>query len=371
MNLTFNYGIVWRLRNAEHFNFHYEIVDSLKENMDGLASVEKSFIYYKSLFDKEDVIFKQSRRMRETNDIIRADELRSSILVSFSTAIRAAVKSVNENMREAGNLLEFAIDAYKDIHRVSMGARTSYIINLLEDMDQVENREAVTLIDQSETVNLLSQSNEAFREIYNQRTDHIWDKKVLGNMSSIKPPVNHAFKDLLAEIKLLYESNKRTVPYSMELEDKLDVIIKEINAILNNAYRIVAYRNAGNGSGPKPPVPPVDEVYSFTAASQTVYGEGDNKMLITDPNPLSFESALYNKALGGVLDIEGESYKVIDFYKEDGKENFSGLIVEIIGDFVFNGELMDPEPAGPSTLVKEENIVAIIEGLVKPRLYMN
>lgn len=261
MKLAINHSVIWHLRNAEHYNFHYEIIDYLQGNLQGLATVEKSYLYYKSLFDKENQIFQQSRKMKDTEAIISADKLRLSILSGLFSAIRAASKSSKKEHQQAGSLLEFSINPYKRIRYIGRLSRTAYIINLLEDLQSDEYKKAVNSIDQAEALELLEQANEAFRELDSQRYNLNWEKKLKGNMAGIKTPVNRAFRNLLTEIDLTYEFNRRSDNYNTELEERLLLIIQEINAILHNTKRIIAYRKeaSGEASALDQPDTPVNE----------------------------------------------------------------------------------------------------------------
>lgn len=242
MNLFLNYGVIWNLRNTEHFYFHFEIIDYLKDNIKGLPTIERSFLDYNYLFEKETLIFKEPRKMEEAIELASVDKLRSSILSSFMTAVRAASKSTKGNLQKSGKQLEFTMNIYKNINRIGKSSRTAYIINLLEDMEQPANNVAVRMIDQTHALQLLEETNEAFRELYNTRSKHTWNYKQQSNMDMIKAAVNHALKDILAELELLFESNRRMDTYNTGEEERLKEIIREINAILHNTHRIITYR---------------------------------------------------------------------------------------------------------------------------------
>lgn len=110
-----------------------------------------------------------------------------------------------------------------------------------------------------------------------------------------------------------------------------------------------------------------DTTYQFNAASQTLEPSGD-KMAVTAPDAEAFAKALYDGALGAIMDTGSEimanRFKVVDF-KMGTDSRPIGLVFEQADGRDFMTQLMG-SPVGPIPLIKDGATLAIISGLFNP-----
>jgi hypothetical protein len=110
-----------------------------------------------------------------------------------------------------------------------------------------------------------------------------------------------------------------------------------------------------------------EETYQFKAVSQTLDSSG-KKMIVMAPDAEAFAKALYNGALGAIMDTGDEvmanRFRVVDF--KLGTDNRpEGLIFEQADGRDFMTQLVG-SPGGPIDLVKDDVVLAVITGLINP-----
>lgn len=243
-----NTAVVWSLRNGEHFTFNREVLNCMQTHIGELTLLHDVFRLYKAAFELEDLIYKHFKKMPGMQMLYGLDNTRISYFTNISIVIKADTQNPDNDICLAANRLLFIQDNYKDIRRKSINDRSAYILNFLSELDSDENKEAVKLVRLTWLVENLRETNLNFIELYELRSDWIFKKKQQGDMETIKPEVNKAFRKLCNTINQLQEANKITVNNPV-IETELNKIADKLNCILDNACRTISCRLSGNSVG--------------------------------------------------------------------------------------------------------------------------
>lgn len=368
MSKFLNVGVIWVLRSDEHFQFHWNMLSYLTAELSNLPALADAYADYKRLFDQEDIIFRHMQKMLGTEEVNELDRLRTSIFSSLNIAVKAAQKSMETPLNQAGKSLYPVFDAYKGLTKKSFNGKTAYITNLLQDLGVADKAAAINTLQLANTVTALTEANNNFISAYKQRAEVTYSQRAEGNMTDIMPPVNHAFNEVVLVIDSVYVANE-VMRKDATLRATLDGLITEINALLLNTTRTVAYRNSGVNTGDPdmPPVPDPVEPYQFRASKQEFIVESGMLMLIEAPDPQSFHAALHDKAIGGIINTqtaeEPNRFEVVKFQYTDDQVAKALLLKpaddqDLLGSF--SGEYITVE------LIKNGQVLAIIEGIRNP-----
>ncbi len=113
----------------------------------------------------------------------------------------------------------------------------------------VETLQLTEAVDQLETL------NQSFITAYNARSAQYLEKATSHSMSSIRPLVDKAFKELARAINSLYQANELTEK-SEEKKQQLGKIIDDMNALLYQLQRTLSRVKAGAKPNPSEELKP-------------------------------------------------------------------------------------------------------------------
>jgi hypothetical protein len=295
---VFNY-----LRNGEHFQLHWTLVDFLKDKVTDFTSLTTVFATYKRLFEHEDIVFKHNARMVGTAEIKAADKVRGDAFRALRMTVKALTKNINLPNRKLANDLLLIIDNFKKAPYKAYMENTAYISNLVEELQLPANQTKVEELLLDGLVTALYESNILFRTLYNNRSEWLEAQKKQGNMEDIRRPLDIAFRNVASAINTFYEFNELGEK-NATTRSKLEAMIEGVNAHIDNALRAIAYRSPGQGSKPEPhpePEPGPIIPYRFTARS-TLFING--RILAVSPTDFDeFAASIDVRMIGGIMDF--------------------------------------------------------------------
>ncbi|MDR1982025.1 MAG: DUF6261 family protein [Tannerellaceae bacterium] len=202
------------LRSAEHIQYHRSVSVLLRKSIThgagrqlGLTALWNT---YHSFYLKEDMIFKQSRRLEETKELVKIDKNRKAAFKAIKYTIMAAIYSQIQAIQATGEKLNYILNNYKDAFRQSYGESIAEITNFIHDLQKPSNEEDVELIGLKEAIEALSTINKLFETIYNKRSNDLRSIEEQGTMLQIRSKVDKAYNELVNGINSLYVSNELT-----------------------------------------------------------------------------------------------------------------------------------------------------------------
>lgn len=355
-----------RLRNAEHVELHWSIIQYLIPEIDGNESLSPLFTVYQQKYTQEDSVFKQSSKMEGTDRLILLDKIRDDAYRVVKLAIESFSYSQDPEISAAAIALKNVMDTYKYASSKPYMENTAYIYGMIEDFVNPQNEPHVRKLDIEDIAEDLNIKNIAFERAYNERSKWMHDKRVKGKVRELRRETDLAFSELADGINALYVSNELG-DKDAALKKLLGGMIDTINAYLENSERLYARRTPGYKSGgDTDPEPKPDAPFEFEAVSQIKVTSSQMKVIAPDAE--AFADALYDNALSAVMDVSINSnpnlFTVVGFvFDEEDMPN--GLLFNAEE----NKEFFEPfsgSPTGPVQLILDEEVIAVISGLFDP-----
>ncbi|MDR1645159.1 MAG: DUF6261 family protein [Tannerellaceae bacterium] len=313
--IQFHTSFPGKLRNAEHFDMYKNIRDAIAARALKPLSLLTPWNAFDRSFAKEDVIYKRYFHKIETRHVTEAHENRRIRTMGLKRTLEAGTYNIDPLIKKAAEDLLEVMNNYADILRSPMTEVTAMIFNMIQDMELPKYAADSALVPgAAATIALLEQANNAFNELYLERTGKEEDMKTEGSLSGARRQTDFDGGYLFEAINTFYHANEMSHPKDPEVSAVLSAIIHDVNAIIHRYEAIYARRNPKwrPGSSGKPSTPgDNDTIPSLTISSQAIVGE---RMALRASDAATFASILYPAAEDGVVHIiSPETETFVDF----------------------------------------------------------
>jgi hypothetical protein len=302
------------LRNNEHVNFLMNIVTFVKARADSIQEIILLWNAFLKQYDKEDDIYKRSTKMVETKYIAEAHQERYNVFMMFRRIVEAASYSDEANVKDAYTKLSEIIDNYKTVTTAPMNEASALVYNMIEDLRKPRYSCAVTKLGLTDAVDKLEAANIKFIDMYSDRTQNMEELGEQGNMRTIRPIVDEAFKAFAGGVNSLYMMKKLAgIP---DDQNPALPIITYINSFIDQYERTYARRTPGYTISDKPdnggndgdddliPEPVEPQIPELAVSEQ--YIENYKAMALIMADQEAFVAALYPIAAEGVMILVAE-----------------------------------------------------------------
>lgn len=160
------------LRIMDFFQVMNLVKDYLKEEDKSALKLETSVAEFERAFSELDDALKQSTTILATKELSKADEQRSKTLTGLGQMLRALTNSPQEEQAKKAEKLLAEVEKYgKRLSNLPLREESAVIINLLQDFEISENKQAIQSLHLTEWVTLLEQQNTAFDNLYKERSE--------------------------------------------------------------------------------------------------------------------------------------------------------------------------------------------------------
>ena len=182
--------------------------------------------------------FKQDKGSDLTKLLIKYDQRRDDAIVCIRMTTLAYGNHYNTNKRQAATQVLKTIDRYgKSLHRMNYQAETSTLFNLYEDLKSASLAPAVELLNMTDVLDEMNNSNTLFNETFLNRVQETVATKQIATGHKIQSAIA-SFRTLLQFI---------TASNIINPSDELDNLLKQIN-VLTIKYNNMVKTRAGNKS---------------------------------------------------------------------------------------------------------------------------
>lgn len=237
-----------RLRNAEHNQFHYDILEAVPENFAAAKGIGVPRKTYADLFALEDNIFKSNRAYELTGNVEMFDRERDNLDRIVKSVINTNTDHPSEARSLAANKLAFVVRQYSDARSLPYIENTAELRNMLDALQDPANAAHLEALGLTGDVELLREANEKFDQAWKARSEEALMRQEAGNMQEIRPKVDAAYNGLTDAISAVYKNNEY-VTNDPGVKAKCEVVIDKINAIILKVSQIVSRRSSGAASG--------------------------------------------------------------------------------------------------------------------------
>lgn len=219
------------LRNGEHFQYHQDILEDVPEEVAETYHFGPQRAAYVSIFDYEDLIYKQNYAYASTADITSKDHIRGELFLFMKGIIDAYMHCPTEEKKAAAQVLSYVIKPYRSANNKSYSENTAEITNLVKSLRLEENTQAVTTLGLQDIVDQLEAANIDFNTAFKARSAEKRGRKVQMNMRDVRPQVDAAYNEMANAINVIYQANEM-VQKDEETRTVLGGIIDKINALI-------------------------------------------------------------------------------------------------------------------------------------------
>lgn len=219
------------LRNGEHFQYHQDILEDVPEEVAETYHFGPQRAAYVSIFDYEDLIYKQNYAYASTADITSKDHIRGELFLFMKGIIDAYMHCPTEEKKAAAQVLSYVIKPYRSANNKSYSENTAEITNLVKSLRLEENTQAVTTLGLQDIVDQLEAANIDFNTAFKTRSAEKRGRKAQMNMRDVRPQVDAAYNEMANAINVIYQANEM-VQKDEETRTVLGGIIDKINALI-------------------------------------------------------------------------------------------------------------------------------------------
>lgn len=234
-------------RNAEHYQFHADVLSVFTEQMATEHKIENLRADYAALFQKENTAFIQNKAYEATKEIEAKDRERDELFLYVKQTIDSNLYCPVASKKAAAQKLQFVLKPYRSANTKPFVENTAQVSNLVEDMQLPENAEYVTALGLAEAITQLKAANDAFNAVYMGRSGEKLTRASNENMKSIRPKVDEAYRTLTSAINALYQVNE-LVTRAPAVSQSLGQSIDNINALVIQLQQTLSMRGAGKKS---------------------------------------------------------------------------------------------------------------------------
>lgn len=231
-------------RNAEHFQFHSDVLSVITSEFAAAQNLTALRTAYADLFRREDEAFIQSRALEATPEVEEKDRVRDEIFLYLVQTVEASLFCPLADKKAAAQKLQFAIKPYRQAASKPYAENTAQVTNLVTDLQKEENAACLQTLGLADTVTALQTANEEFNAVYGGRSGDKLTRAASDTMKDIRPKVDAAYRQLTEAIVALYKVNE-IVTRSDATATALGGVIDSVNAYVLQLQETLARRNAG------------------------------------------------------------------------------------------------------------------------------
>lgn len=236
-------------RNAEHYQFHHDVLDVITEEFATPQKIDTLRTNYKELFDKEDTAFIQSRALAGTADVEAKDAVRDELLRYVCSIIDAKQYSPIADEKAAAKRLRTKVAPYWRANVKPYAENTALVDNMVQDLLSTDYSANTATLGLTDIVTQLKTANDDFNAAYTGRSSEKETRELTDKMKQIRPQVDEAYRTLVQAINSLYNVNA-LITKDAATETTLSAVIDSVNALILQLSQTVSLRGA-KASGKK------------------------------------------------------------------------------------------------------------------------
>ena len=235
--------------NAEHYQVHSDLLDAIPVEVAsglGLAGLRNQ---YAGLFDEENNCYLLNRSYYLSDEIKEKHASRVQQLSYILKRIENESISGDEAVQQAAKALLYSVKPYRAVRKMRYAATTGALADFIGLLREANCAPHIATLQLTEPLSRLEALNLAFNTIYQERSEQLLTKATSYTMTSIRPLVDKAFKELVRAINALYQVNVLT-EQSETKEQQLAAVIDRMNAILYQLQLTLSRVKAGAKPNP-------------------------------------------------------------------------------------------------------------------------
>ena len=213
-----------RQRNDEHLGFMTETGKILEKYLLASIDIPQTFITgFNEALNNEDLSYKIVQKSSLTEKIAALDAASDSILIGFTTQVRAMISNYDVAIQEAANRIMIQYNAYGNIRKKSYVAQTTDITNLLQDF-RGKLQPDITLLGLQGWVTQIEDANNAFLEAFNDRHAEQAEKDAMTRLKQCRTVTDERFEAIRDRVNagIIYNGEAQYKALVIDLNVSID-----------------------------------------------------------------------------------------------------------------------------------------------------
>jgi hypothetical protein len=193
--------LLFKLRNAEHFQFMTEFANLVKQFGIDVMQIKKLFAAFLELLRLEDKSLVILQKSTFTEKMSEIDTVRESVFRGLVDTVNASINHFNSDVVEAGKRLKIVFDTYGNLSKKPNDEQTSGIYNLIQDLEGKFSLD-VQKISATEWVAELKKRNNEYNELVRSR-DTESSLKPSAKLKDIRIKIDRSYRDIISIVESL------------------------------------------------------------------------------------------------------------------------------------------------------------------------
>jgi hypothetical protein len=233
-----------KLRNGEFIAVGKDFITFIEAANPATLALGANYTSFKTTWEELDSFFMLERGSILTDDLVALDGRRDDALVGIRTVAAGYARHFNANTKAASERVLACIDKYGSaIQNQNMLAETETLRNLVADFEtDVLVSNALTVLNLTAWVTELKDANNAFNQVYLQRTQEASEKPDDSLATKRKPAID-AYRKL---IKTLDAKD------TLDPSPALSSLMNKLNELIDKYNQLIANRSGGKDKGTDP-----------------------------------------------------------------------------------------------------------------------
>ena len=227
--------LLFKLRNAEHFQFMTEFANLVKQFGLELMHIKKLFASFAELLRQEDKSLVILQKSEFTEKMSEVDSMRDGVFRGLVDTVNASLNHFNSDVVEAGKRLKIVLDTYGNLSKKPNDEQTSGIFNLIQDLEGKFSLD-IQKIGATAWVAELKKRNNEYNELVRSR-DAESSLKPEAKMKDIRVNIDRSYRDIISVI----ESLEKITEDATELET-YQGFITALNPVIERYRNRIAQR---------------------------------------------------------------------------------------------------------------------------------
>jgi hypothetical protein len=253
-----------KLYIGEHFFIYFNsLIAPLTVLINGLPMLTAMFNALKTVFGKEDELFKHSQMAFQTKEIHDLHDKQIVCVNFFWDAVEFFRHQKNTALEAAIAKLDYLHHTYVDLTNSTYLDMGGMVINFLQDCSKPEYQSAIQTLSATQFVNLtavlgvLQTASDDFNALYEERTLDKEQAAALGRLSEIRFDVDDVLDSFIDAANVAWTDNELGAK-NPDTRQKLTEVKQVVTGAIHQAQLTLARRGrhrmpSGGGSGTQTP----------------------------------------------------------------------------------------------------------------------
>ena len=233
-----------RARNAEHYWLQEALLKNITQEFATKYQLLPLYTAFVKAFEREDVIFLQTRGFIDTKVLAKKDAERDKLFRFIKLTIRSNKLSIDKSEAEAAEKLAFILKPYGMVNEMPDAENTAQVSDLVKKLESDDNKQYVETLGLTKAVAALKTSNIEFDTLYSHRADEKRIRSVTESMEDARKKVDATFLELSKGINAIYAVNALTEK-DAEKEEEIGAVIDAMDAAIMQFAETLSRRGVG------------------------------------------------------------------------------------------------------------------------------